>query len=561
MTPRCQRACLVVGLVVGLGAGACARNSATGGRTGRLISTEVERELGSSADDTLLRQVGTLSEPAELKLFLRQVGGAIAVQTGRNGLDWQFRILDDPAVNAFSAPGGYVYVTRGMLAHLNSTSELAAVVAHECGHIAARHAAVNLRMQQKADFRVALVQHTFDPLRRHAAATAETNARAQLLVHRRESEVEADRLGVRYVAGTGYDASAFLGVMEVLASTDPGVGKLPAWARTHPLPQVRRAEMVAALDELGLAAVEAASTEPEFLDRLDGLPYGTDPRRGYIAGGWYVSARLGLALEFPGQWQTAGGDWGASALSPDGLAHFGFAPRYYEYTSAERATNAFFVTGHFMRGDTLRYDVSGWSMHVTSWSSVSVLAGRFDGLVAFVELPGAVGVLLSFAPAAHWPAYQDAVFASFKSLHRLSAEELEKIVPAQLRVVTIDAPTTIRQWVAGHPQAVDLDELQRLNRIDDEEILVVGQRLKTVPALGEPAEATTASPPEADASPEAASREATASPPDAAVPGAPAAGSAGGDGVHHADDGDGTGDEGHEQEHGARGAARTREEG
>src|SRR5438093_2557951 len=149
-----MRPCPPLLLVAGA-ALACATNPATGARQIMLVSESQEIAMGRDYDKQVAASIGLYADTA-LQRWIQQFGTRLAATSERPKLPWTFRVVDDPVVNAFALPGGYIYVTRGILAHLNSEAELAGVVGHEIGHVTARHPASQTSKQQLAPLGLAV---------------------------------------------------------------------------------------------------------------------------------------------------------------------------------------------------------------------------------------------------------------------------------------------------------------------------------------------------------------------------------------------------------------------
>src|SRR5512143_1905314 len=149
MHARPGRRTIVLGLLAALAGPACSRNAATGANQFSLYSEAQEIQMGRDADQQVAASLGLYPDPA-LQAYVQQLGAALAAKTERTNLPWTFRVVDDAAVNAFALPGGFVYVTRGILTHLNSEAALAAILGHEIGHVTARHSVSQMSKQQLA---------------------------------------------------------------------------------------------------------------------------------------------------------------------------------------------------------------------------------------------------------------------------------------------------------------------------------------------------------------------------------------------------------------------------
>ncbi len=228
-------------------------------------------------DEMMTAQLGVYEDRA-LERYVRQVGERVAAESGRDDIDWTFRILDDPGVQAWAAPGGFVYVTRGLLAFLDSEAELAAVLGHEIAHVAAGH--------------------TEELMHRLPEPSMRDLDLATLFQLHRDDEAQADQVGVRLAAAAGYDPSALQRALAALHQ--PGLMEdAPSWSDRHP-PLAAR---------LSLAA-RAAGSDPHgrhgrrrYLEAVAGLVVGEDPRRGVVADGRFVHSAAGLSFAMPEGWK------------------------------------------------------------------------------------------------------------------------------------------------------------------------------------------------------------------------------------------------------------------
>ncbi|RMH15510.1 MAG: peptidase M48, partial [Gemmatimonadetes bacterium] len=188
--------------LVALLAWACAVNPATGRRQLVLFGEDREIAMGREADRAFAAQLGEVDAP-ELTAYVRDLGLRLAAVSERPDLPWSVRVLDDPTVNAFALPGGFLFVTRGLLASLDSEAELAGVLGHEIGHVTARHSAERLSRQQLQSLGLGLGMVLSTDLRRVGDLVSTGLALVDLRFSRGD-ELEADHLGARYMARAGY---------------------------------------------------------------------------------------------------------------------------------------------------------------------------------------------------------------------------------------------------------------------------------------------------------------------------------------------------------------------
>ena len=212
---------------------ACAVNPATGEREFSLVSEGQEIELGRQADPEVAAQFGIVDD-AGLQSYVSGIGMRIARDSERPNLPWSFKVVDDPIVNAFALPGGFIYVSRGILAHFDSEAELAGVLGHEVGHVTARHSASQMSRQQLQQIGLG-VGMIFSETVREYGQLAMVGLQLMNLKYSRGDESESDELGLEYIGRQGYDPEAMIGVFQMLASVSgSGDGRVPEWQLTHP---------------------------------------------------------------------------------------------------------------------------------------------------------------------------------------------------------------------------------------------------------------------------------------------------------------------------------------
>lgn len=456
---------------------ACSRNPATGKLQFGLVDEPGEIRLGEQADKEIVAQVGEYTETPTATALVRSIGGQIAGISERPSLPWTFRLLDDPGVNAFALPGGFVYVTRGLLVHLQSDDELAAALAHEVGHVTARHGAVQMRKTAVARRSIGLFR-VIDPNLRHVGGIAARTAGLALLKYSRDDENEADDLSLRYVARTGHDAAAIAELFRVLVSiTTAHEGqRVPTWLSTHPEPEARLARIEARLREQGISA-ERRAPEPEYLQAIAGIVVGEDPRDGYLLGRTFVHPRVGLRIDLPPKWEAAHEGAQVLAMSPDKKALFVLAQA--EVESAKKGIDDFFADGSIQRGEGWTGQVGGFPTESAAFA-IPGEGGRLAGLLAFLEFEGQVLVMVAIGPEADWPARADPIAQTFASFRKLTEAGLRDVAPMRVVLTTLPAATTLAELEAASPSVVSLAEIARLNHVAPDEPLAQGRIVKRV---------------------------------------------------------------------------------
>jgi len=283
----------------------CVTNPVTQSSDFVLMSEEQELAVGRNMAPDIEKQYG-LYPVGELQAYVGRVGKHLAERCDRPDLFYHFAVLDSPLVNAFALPGGYVYITRGLLAHLNSEAELAGVLGHEIGHVAARHA---VRQYTKAaSYQIGLgLASIFVPAASRYAQLSDLVFAAISSGYSREYEREADRLAVAYSIRTGYDpqaTSALLHTLELLDRYEHGPEAYTSLFATHPQTGERIEEvarLVAQERRPGGGALTIGRSE--YLQRIDGLLYGADAAEGVVIGNRFQHPVLRIELLFPQHWK------------------------------------------------------------------------------------------------------------------------------------------------------------------------------------------------------------------------------------------------------------------
>ena len=276
---------------------ACAVNPATGQRQFMLVSESEEIAMGREADGPITESFG-LYESEALRTMVADLGNDMASRSERPALPWSFKLVDDPMVNAFALPGGFIFITRGIMAALNSEAELAGVIGHEIGHVTARHSASQMSRQQFQQIGLGVGSILSSDV---ASVAGVLSAGLGLLNLRysRGDESQSDELGVRYMSRAGYDPNALVGVFRTLALAGGGGGSVPGWATTHPDPVNREADIREIIAASGQDYSEYIQRGEEYLRSLDGMTFGQDPREGFFDEETFYHPDMAFALDFP----------------------------------------------------------------------------------------------------------------------------------------------------------------------------------------------------------------------------------------------------------------------
>ncbi|TDI31665.1 MAG: peptidase M48 [Acidobacteria bacterium] len=458
-------------LLPALLATACALNPATGRRQISLIGESQEIRMGTEADREISADMGIYQDPALAKA-VADMGKRLAAGSERQDLPWSFKIVDEPVVNAFALPGGYIYVTRGILASLNSHGELAAVLGHEIGHVTARHSVNQMSKAQLAGLGLNLGTALNPSVARYAGLAGKGSALI-FLKFGRDDERQADDLGLRYMRRAGFTGESMLEVFRMLAATGGGSSQIPGWLSTHPNPGDREERILGQISQ----APAALPQDTVWLRLLEGLVFADDPRQGFFRGNRFLHPDLAFRIDFPSGWETANTRSNVSALHPEGKSVIELALAPQETPTA--AATQFFSATEVQRGPSRWTSISGMTT-----VSASFRAGNGDeaiaGLVAFVALGDQVIRLLGATPASDWPAREATMVAALASFAHLTDSRDLNVTPFRLTLTPIGAATTLAEFHRAHPSTVTLDTVARINHLQPDSRIRRGMLIKRV---------------------------------------------------------------------------------
>ncbi len=455
----------------------CATNPATGERQLVLIGEGQEIQMGLEADGGIVASLGLYDDPS-LQAYLQSLGARMAAVSERPSLPWTFRVVDDPVVNAFAVPGGFIYITRGIMAHFNSEAQLAAVVGHEIGHVTARHSVEQMSRAQLAQ--VGLVAAILAPEQfQRFGGLAGASMQLLFLKFGRDDERQADDLGLRYVRRLEYDPRPMVDVFRLLDRVSPGKGggRVPEWLSTHPSPAGRAERIEEAIAGLRDDFAGHVTGEASYLSRLDGMVYGEDPRQGFFEEARFLHPELRFEIQFPSGWQTANQRQAVLAASPDQDAMVQLT--IAQESTPEDAAGAFFAQ-QGVTGDQPRRTQINRLPAVTAGFQAVTEQGTLVGTVAFVGLGNNTYQLLGYGTTSGWSRHRSDAIRSMESFDRLTDRAALGVQPYRIRIETLDRGMLFREFVRRYPSDLPLVDLALINQVEPTTALKAGARLKRV---------------------------------------------------------------------------------
>jgi len=445
------------------------------------VSQALEIELCREADPQIRAQMG-LVDNEELQGYVSDLGMRLARVSERPDLPWAFHVVDDPLVNAFALPGGFIYVTRGILAHFDSEAELAGVLGHEIGHVTARHSVSQMSRQRLQQIGLGVGMVVSETVRDFGGLVG---AGIQLLnlSYSRGDESESDVLGLRYITEMGYDPEAMIGVFDMLSRASGGrAAEIPEWQATHPHPENRAENMRREIATQGLPR-EGTVGRDVYLDRIDGMVYGSDPRQGYFKSSRFLHPEMAFEMSFPSGWTTINRRTVVAAVAPEqeAVLTLQVAPEVSDPAEGVRA----FLAQEGVSGGPVR-ETGGGDIERTQ-APFQVVQGNttLRGEVALVRLEDTTYALVGYGGTGPlWDRHAESVLRAMGSFRRLTDPEVLAVEPWRLDIRTLDEATSLERYASTNPTPVDLEALATLNRVTLREVLDAGARIKWV--AGEP---------------------------------------------------------------------------
>jgi len=457
---------------------ACAVNPATGKKQFTLISERQEIEIGRENDKAIVAQMG-LYEDEALQAYVQKLGHHLASRSERPDLDWTFRVVDDSAVNAFALPGGYIYVTRGILAHMDSEAELASVLGHEIGHVTARHSVSQMSKAQLAQIGLTVGNAVASDKVQKFAGLAQAGLSLVFLKFSRDDERQADDLGLRYLVVGGYDPRPMAEMFDMLdrVSAAAGGGTVPGWASTHPKPANRRERAETKLAALEQDFSDWPARRGEFLAQIDGLSFGDDPRQGYFKDRRFYHPDLRFRMEFPDGWKTQNTRQAVIGVSPEEDAVVVLTLAGQE--TPEAALDQFFSETGIRRTGPAMGSISGLRTAGDGFL-VESEEGNIQGRVGFVSHGGQIFRLLGYSEEYRWSSHESPIRRALASFDNLTDRRALEVQPKRLKIVRADRASSLDQFASRHDATVPVGTLALVNGLDTDARLQSGRTYKVV---------------------------------------------------------------------------------
>jgi predicted Zn-dependent protease len=401
-------------------------------------SVEAEREIGDKQAKAIHSVIGLDREP-KVSSYVEAVGQRLAAQAHRKDIEYRFYIVDMAVPNAFALPGGHVYVSRGLLALVNSEDELAGALGHEMGHVEARHAikrsqvSVAMAPVQIAAGLTGLAASIIS----HDLGSGISNAPQYALApYSRDQEREADRIGQDIAARAGYDARGLSMLLATMSRQEKMMGGAASdsFLETHPAtPERVQATAMYAATLVAVTPDPIAKDRAQMLSQLDGLLLGDNPMKGLFLGNLFLQPWLGLRISFPPKWQTGRASGAVGARSPDKDAAIFLRPVAVDRGLATVVREQEERAGVKLLDDAQQVQINGLS---AIRKELATQGGKeaYWLSATWVQVGRTVWSILAVAPLSRKEEYASLINASVEGFGRLGEAERAKITATRLRL-------------------------------------------------------------------------------------------------------------------------------
>ena len=465
-----ERVVLIIALVCGIAVTGCTLNPATGERQLTLISEAQEVAMGRQAEPQVLASFGEYQDDG-WQTYVNDLGQELAAASERPQLPWAFHVLDDPLVNAFAYPGGFIYITRGILSHFNSEAELVSVLGHEIGHVTARHSVEQMSQQQLAQLGLGVAAAASEDFRPYAGYAA-AGLQVLFLKFGRDDERQSDDLGLRYMTRAGYDPKQMPKVFQTFDRMHDESGRqIPNWQSTHPDPADRVGRIQAQIGQLPPDLQDGKIGREDYLRRLEGMTFGENPRHGYSVGNTFYHPDMAFKMTFPDGWTIVNQRQAAGAISPeqDALVVLTLAGK----STATEAAQAFFEPENVQPGGR-------WRDSFYNFNATGSDGSNLRGVVGFLKHRDVVFQLIAYAGPEEFSEYGNSMRRSLASFGALGDRRYLDVQPARVEIVKLPRAMDFSEFLRRYPSNAKDSQVAIINGVDQDQDLEKGRLMKRI---------------------------------------------------------------------------------
>jgi predicted Zn-dependent protease len=442
---------------------------------------------GPKPDPQIVAQFGLLDNPA-LQRFIQDKGQKMVAVSDKPGNNYGFTVLDSPMINAFAAPDGHVYFTRGIMAHFNNEAQFAGVLGHEIGHITARHGQKQ-QMRSTATTGALILGSILSKRIAQIAQPLSQGAGIWLLKYGRDAERESDQLGVKYSTKIGYDASQMADFFMTLQRTEQqsGAGGTPAFLSSHPNSADRytTVKQLASQAKQQVGGAQLAVNREQYLRLIEGLPYGEDPRQGFVEGGAFYHPDLKFQFPIPSGWKSQNSPSQFQMGEPNGKAILVLLPA--PGNSLDAAAEALVKQLGLQSPQAQRTTINSFPAIVIQADQApqqgqnGQQAGGARTLTHLIQDGQTIYALVGLTSPADFATYGPQFQRSARGFARLTDASKLNRQPEKIRIKTVASATTLSQALAANGvPAARREELAILNGMKLTDQLSAGTAFKVI---------------------------------------------------------------------------------
>jgi predicted Zn-dependent protease len=466
---------------------ACSTNPATGQQQfAALMSPAQEANVGATEHQKIMQSMGDRNVPQEVKAMVAEIGAKLAANTERPDVQYKFFVLDSPDVNAFALPGGYVYVTRGLLALANSETELAGVLAHEIGHITGRHSAERYSHGVLTSLGAAVLAAAIDS----PAASQALGVGSDLYLksYSRGQEHEADGLGVRYLQRAGFDPYGMASFLENLQRNEQlegalagKKGSMPGYLSTHPQTADRVAQARAQAQQAAaeMPGVTGKAFRANYINAMDGLMYGDSPDHGFVRGNAFYHPEMNFMFTVPDGFKIINQPEQVVATGPGGAVMI-----FDAAANPQQLEPAAYITRAWLKKPELpvqAMDVNGKAGATAAFDGTVGGKAATVRVIAVEWMPGHLFRFQIAIPQGADTRLIEELKKSSYSLRQLSAEERKLARPYVLRSVVASGGDTVASLARRMPfKDMPEERFRVLNGMNPGQMVQAGETYKVI---------------------------------------------------------------------------------
>lgn len=458
----------------------CATNPVTGKRELSLMSESQEIAIGKENHPQILSEMGQYND-AELQRYVNDIGQRLAKTSERPQLPWTFTVVDQPVVNAFAVPGGFIYITRGILAYLDNEAQLAGVVGHEIGHDTARHSAQQYTRAVGGQIGL-LALGVFVPAARPFGDLSSQALALMFLKYGRNDELQADSLGAKYAATNAWDPHAVPAFLATLGRLSEGSEKgIPNWLSTHPEPASRVQEVQALVQQLSAGRSNFNVNREEYLRRIDGMIYGDNPEQGVVRGTTFLHPPLRFRVDYPQGWEIQNSAQQVVAKAPNANVFI-----VLQLIQKPQGRNVQDVAIASMQGAGFRYVDGERSTINTLDAFVGIYQGQIEGLgnvasrAAHIVYNNQVFMVAGLVTPQEFDQADGAFMQTIRSFRSITVAEAESIHANRVDIYTVRQGDTWQSIAERTGGIVNANTLAIMNNSQSGPQPQPGARIKVV---------------------------------------------------------------------------------